>query len=153
VSSDSEIKTWFWIPKTWLVLYTVIIPSRVLLGAAIAPVFFWWALLLGVPIIVIPITYRSLVNEGCSLQFHICPLVKGILAGIMMFVMTVVADWTLNLLLAQNALWPVLYASAPIRDPNQIWWFSGAGGGLLARIAEVRDLRRQQASISVVGTT
>ncbi|MGQ4870472.1 MAG: hypothetical protein ACP6IT_01385 [Candidatus Thorarchaeota archaeon] len=92
-------------------------------------------------------------NEGCSLRFHICPLVKGILAGIMMFVMTVVADWTLNLLPAQNALWPVLYASAPIRDPNQIWWSSGAGGGLLARIAEVRNLRRQQASISVVGTT
>ncbi|MGQ4870471.1 MAG: hypothetical protein ACP6IT_01380 [Candidatus Thorarchaeota archaeon] len=40
MSSDSEIKMWFWIPKTWLVLYTVLIPSRVLLGAAIAPVFF-----------------------------------------------------------------------------------------------------------------
>ncbi len=113
---------------------------RVALGTAINPALFWLSLLLIVPVIVAPVTYKSLVGGGCSLRFHICPLVKGIIAGLVMYFMALAADFAIGLLLGGNQTWSLLYGTTVIRDPNQIWWFSGLAGGIMARIAEVRGV-------------
>ncbi len=151
MESESELRTWLWILKTWIVLYSSLLVIRVALGQLIGPTFFWISLLVGVPIVVVPVTYKSLVGGGCSIKYHICPLVKGILAGVIMFAMSVVADWSLNMILSSDPIWSAMYNTVVIRDPHQIWWFSGLAGGILTRIQEVRELGRAQ-QISIIDT-
>lgn len=94
-------------------------------------------MLIGVPIAIIPVTYKSLVGGGCSLRFQICALVKGAFAGLLFFIMTMIAD---------SLLWPNLALSIGWNPMTlvqtdlfyQIWFFSGIIGGFAARIVEVR---------------
>jgi hypothetical protein len=107
------------------------------LGSMFNPMFYLWAMMIGVPLTIVPVTYRSLVGGGCSLRFQICALVKGMFAGIVFLMLTMITD---------TLLWPNL---APIIGWNptsfsisdlfyQIWFFSGILGGMGARVVEVR---------------
>jgi len=133
----SEVKSWLWIPAIWVLVYSVVLIVGITIGNFLSPIYYWGAMLIGVPIAIIPVTYKSLVGGGCSLRFQICALVKGAFAGILFFIMTMIAD---------SLLWPNLAlfvgwnpTALGVTDLYyQIWFFSGIIGGFGARIVEVR---------------
>jgi hypothetical protein len=133
VSLVSEVKSWLWVPGAWVVVYSILL----MVGIALGPMFYWGVMLVGVPLTIAPITYKSLVGGGCSLRFQICALVKGMAAGMIFFGLTIVAD---------SLLWPNLSLTLgwnpTINSLTElfylIWFFSGIIGGIGARIIEVR---------------
>ena len=107
------------------------------LGNMFSPAHYWWATLIAVPIIIAPVTYKSLVGGGCSLRFQICALVKGMFAGVVFLMLTMVVDSLLWPNLALTVGWdPTLFSISELF--YQIWFFSGIIGGIGARIVEVR---------------
>jgi len=141
--------SWLWIPKTWTITLPVLFVLGAALGILIAPILFWSVILVGVPLIVVPVTYRSLVHGGCNIRFHICPLAKGVFAGFAMYLLTLLADSVVGTYLLVGGVWEALRAAAPISNPYQVWWLSGLVGGVLARINEVRDSRNATPMIVV----
>lgn len=133
MSLVSEVKSWLWVPAVWVVVYSILL----LIGIALGPIYYWGVMLIGVPLTIAPITYKNLVGGGCSLRFQICALVKGMFAGMIFFVLTLVADsllWpNLTLTLGWN---PVTLNATELF--YQIWFISGIIGGIGARIIEVR---------------
>jgi len=133
----SEVKSWLWIPAIWVLVYSILLIVGITIGNMFNPIYYWGVMLVGVPIVIIPVTYKSLVGGGCSLRFQICALVKGAFAGILFFIMTMIAD---------SLLWPNLALSLGWNPTAlvqtdlfyQIWFFSGIIGGFGARIVEVR---------------
>jgi hypothetical protein len=109
----------------------------IVLGNMFSPIYYWWAMLIGVPLTIAPVTYKSLVGGGCSLRFQICALVKGMFAGVVFLMITMVAD---------SLLWPGLALIVGWNPTSlsvselfyQIWFFSGIVGGIGARVVEVR---------------
>ncbi len=94
-----------------------------------------------VPVVVVPVTYSNLMNQGCSLRLHICPVVKGVLAGLIMLLLAIVSDSLLGWIVGGHPLWPQIWAAKPVTDPSQIWLLSAIAGGIAARIGEVRGMR------------
>jgi hypothetical protein len=133
VSLIAEVKSWLWVPAVWIIVYSILLVVGIVLG----PMFYWGVMLVGVPLTIAPITYKNLVGGGCSLRFQICALVKGMAAGMIFFILTMVAD---------SLLWPSLSISLGWNPTigslvdlfYQIWFFSGIIGGIGARIIEVR---------------
>ncbi|MGY5872827.1 MAG: hypothetical protein RTV72_11315 [Candidatus Thorarchaeota archaeon] len=137
MSLVSEVKSWLWVPAVWIAVYSILLIIGITLGSSFGPMFYWGVMLVGVPLTIAPITYKNLVGGGCSLRFQICALVKGMFAGMIFFVLTMVAD---------SLLWPSLSLSLGWNPTTlnitelfyQIWFFSGIIGGIGARIIEVR---------------
>lgn len=90
-----------------------------------------------VPLVTIPVTYRMLVGGGCSLRFQICALVKGMLAGVVMLVLTSYADTVVWQALLPIVGWTPLVSNIS-EMIAQVWFFSGIIGGMGARVVEVR---------------
>jgi len=137
VSLVSEVKSWLWVPAIWVLVYSILLIIGIAIGNMLGPMYYWGVMLVGVPIAIIPVTYKSLVGGGCSLRFQICALVKGAFVGLLFFIMTMIAD---------SLLWPTLALSLSWNPTTlvqtdlfyQIWFFSGIIGGFGARIVEVR---------------
>ena len=87
---------------------------------------------------VIPITYRNLVGGGCSLRFQMCALVKGMSAGIIFMLLTSAVDMLIWSSLGASLGWSPLTNMVYVSAIYQIWFLSGAVGGMGARIMEVR---------------
>ena len=112
-------------------------PLGIVFGNMFDPMYYWWVMLVGVPLTIAPITYKNLVGGGCSLRFQICALVKGMFAGFVFLILTMIAD---------SLLWPNLALSIGWNPITlnvtelfyQVWLFSGIIGGVGARIIEVR---------------
>jgi hypothetical protein len=137
VSLVSELRSWVWIPAIWIVVYPLMLVVGIVLGNMFGPMSYWWATLVAVPLIIAPVTYKSLVGGGCSLRFQICALVKGTFAGVVFLALTMVADSLLWSNLALTVGWnPTLSSISELF--YQIWFFSGIIGGFGARIVEVR---------------
>ncbi|MHA2351518.1 MAG: hypothetical protein ACXAC0_03875 [Candidatus Thorarchaeota archaeon] len=133
----SELKSWLWIPAIWIVVYSLMLVVGIALGNMFSPIFYWWAMLFGVPLTIAPVTYKSLVGGGCSLRFQICALVKGTFAGVVFLILTMIADSLLWPNLALSVGWnPTSFSTSELF--YQIWFFSGIIGGIGARIVEVR---------------
>ncbi len=137
MSLVSEVKSWLWVPVFWAVIYSAMLVIGIILGSLFDPMYYWWVMLIGVPLTIAPITYKNLVGGGCSLRFQICALVKGMFAGVVFLFLTMIAD---------SLLWPNLALSIGW-DPTalnitdlfyQVWFFSGIIGGMGARVIEVR---------------
>jgi hypothetical protein len=149
VSLVSEVKSWLWIPAIWILVYSIVLIIGIAIGNMIAPIYYWGVMLIGVPITIIPVTYKSLVGGGCSLRFQICALVKGAFAGLLFFIMTMITD---------SLLWPNLALSLGWNPMTlvqtdlfyQIWFLSGIIGGFGARIVEVRGYQTDP-GISIAG--
>lgn len=141
MSVSNELASWSWILKIWLILYPVIVIVGIIIGLYSNPAYYWITTILGVPLVVVPATYRNLVGGGCSLRFHICALVKGMLAGFVFLALSMIA----NIL-----VWQYIGASIGFnpmtleisQDINLIWLLSGTAGGFGARIVEVRGQSR-----------
>ena len=133
MSLVSEVKSWLWLPAIWVVVYSILL----VVGITLGPMYYWGVMLIGVPLTIAPVTYKSLVGGGCSLRFQICALVKGAFAGMLFFILTMIAD---------SLLWPNLALSVGWNPTTssltelfyQIWFFSGIIGGVGARVIEVR---------------
>jgi hypothetical protein len=142
-----EIRSWLWIPKNWITVYVSLLIIALLVGYP----YYWGVYLIGVPLAIIPITYRNLVGGGCSLRFQMCALVKGISAGIIFMILTSAVDmlvWTnLGISLGWSPLTNITYVSGIY----QVWFLSGAVGGMGARIMEVRGYSNPQGSITISG--
>lgn len=133
----SELRSWLWIPAVWIFVYSLTLIVGIAFGNAFGPMYYWWTMLIGVPLIVAPVTYKSLVGGGCSLRFQICALVKGMFAGLVLLLLTMFADSLLWPNLALTVGWnPVTFSVSEMF--YQIWFFSGIIGGFGARIVEVR---------------
>ena len=137
MSLVSEVKSWLWVPVFWAVIYSAMLVIGIAMGNLFDPMYYWWVMLIGVPLTIAPITYKNLVGRGCSLRFQMCALVKGMFAGVVFLFLTMIAD---------SLVWPNLAFSIGW-DPTtlnvtelfyQVWFFSGIVGGLGARIIEVR---------------
>jgi hypothetical protein len=141
ISIVSELASWSWILKIWVILYPIVLVSGILTGLLLGASYYWIVTIVGVPVVVIPLTYRNLVGGGCSLRFHICALVKGMLAGLAFLVLAFLADMLVWLIIGQSLGWtPTTLAISP--DIYLIWLFSGTVGGFGARIVEVRGQTR-----------
>jgi hypothetical protein len=149
VSVTTELKSWSWILKIWISLYPVLVVAGIVVGSLLNPEYYWIITIIGVPLAVIPITYRSLVGGGCSLRFHICALVKGMLAGSIFLVLAFVADLIVWQAIGTSLGWNPLSLGIS-QEVYLIWLFSGAIGGFGARIVEVRGQTRPS-EISIVG--
>ncbi len=137
MSLVTEVKSWLWVPAIWIAVYSVMLVVGIALGDMFSPMYYWWAMLIGVPLTIAPVTYKSLVGGGCSLRFQICALVKGSFAGIIFLMLTMVADSLLWPNLALTVGWnPTSFAISDMF--YQIWFFSGIIGGIGARVIEVR---------------
>ena len=149
VSLAAEVKSWLWIPAVWVVAYPFLVLIGIALGSLFSPAYYWWVMLIGVPLIVAPVTYKRLVGGGCSLRFQICALVKGMFAGVVFLMLTILADSVLWPNLALTVGWnPALYGVSEMF--YQIWFFSGIIGGVGARIIEVRG-HPTHSDITIVG--
>lgn len=107
------------------------------MGTYLGPLFYWSAIIVGVPLVVIPMTYKNLVGGGCSLRFQICALVKGMLAGFVFLALSLLADPIIWQALSVSIGWTPLTLGIS-QDIHFIWFFSGVIGGFGARIVEVR---------------
>jgi hypothetical protein len=141
LSIATELKSWSWILKTWVILYPVLFLAGLLVGVFFNPNYYWIATIIIVPLVVIPITYRNLVGGGCSLRFHICALVKGILAGFVFLILTLIVDMIVWQFIGTGLGWNPL-ATEISQEIYFIWLFSGIAGGFGARIVEVRGQTR-----------
>jgi hypothetical protein len=94
--------------------------------------------LVGVPLVIIPTTYKKLVGGGCSLKLQICALVKGILAGVVFVGLSLLANYFLFSLIQLVLNLDLMFSTQSINATYQIWLLSAAIGGFAARIAEVR---------------
>ena len=111
----------------------------ILIGSLFSPLYYWWVILIGVPLIIAPVTYKSLVGGGCNLRFQICALVKGMFAGVVFLMLTMITDSLLWPNLATVLGWdPVTFSISEVF--YQVWFFSGIIGGFGARIVEVRGI-------------
>lgn len=145
----SEVRSWLWIPAVWAVVYSLMLIVGTVVGTMFSPMYYWWVMLIGVPLIIVPVTFKSLVGGGCSLRFQICALVKGSFAGVVFLMLTIIAD---------SLLWPnlaLIIDWSPISIGvsqlfSQIWFISGILGGIGARIVEVRGYATGS-EISIVG--
>ncbi len=130
------LRSWLWILKTWIVLYPMLLLVGVIGGVLLGPSYYWMATIIGVPLAVIPITYRNLVGGGCSLRFHICALVKGIMAGSVFLALSLGADLVTWQVIGTGLGWNPLTLDLSW-DIYFIWLFSGMVGGFGARIVEM----------------
>jgi hypothetical protein len=142
-----EIKSWLWIPKYWIPLYVSLLIVTILVGSP----YYWAVYLIGVPLVIIPITYRNLVGGGCSLRFQMCALVKGMSAGIIFMILTSAVDMLVWSSLGVTLGWSPLANMTYVSAIYQIWFFSGAAGGIGARIAEVRGYSDAKGPITIAG--
>ncbi len=149
MSLVSEFKSWLWILKVWIPLYPVLVILGIIIGTYVIPVFYWSVFLIGVPLVVIPLTYRNLVGGGCSLRFQICALVKGMLAGFVFLALSMIADSIIWQILNVGIGWNPL-ALGISQDINFIWFFSAVIGGFGARIIEVRG-DHQPSRVTIAG--
>lgn len=147
-----DIKSWLWIPLSWVIVYASLLLVGVTLGLVVGESYYWGAFLVGVPLFIIPLTYRNLVGGGCSLRFQICALVKGMLAGLVFMILASAADFIVWNMLGVYAGWSPLSDMRTTSFMYQIWFFSGAIGGMGARIAEVRGYSKHtEGAITVAG--
>lgn len=148
MSIVQEIQTWLWVPGYWLLAYSVL--SVVAIGAGMMgwSSLYWLIFLVGVPLIIIPATYRSLIGTGCSVRFQICALVKGMLAGFIFFAMTMFADIVIWSFLGSSFGWSPLIDTLTSRWVYQVWLYSGFLGGIGARVIEVRMLDMNEPMIT-----
>jgi hypothetical protein len=135
---QSVLSTWKWVLKYWIALYAILFTSGLVLSLNFMYSFYWILFLVLVPIVVIPTTYTNLVGGGCSLRFQICAMVKGVVAGFILYLMTAVADVLLWGLLSQNLAWTPLSELSLLYDVYLVILISGMIGGIGARIMEVR---------------
>jgi len=148
----SEIKSWLWIPRYWIPLYVILNVIGIGLETAGFVSMYLIAYLVLVLLVVIPVTYRSLVGGGCSLRFQICALVKGVNAGVMFLLITFIVDFYL-----WGALSPLLGVNLSLVSLNVtnlylIWLMSGLVGGMGARVIEVRGyFNIEEDSITIAG--
>jgi hypothetical protein len=149
VSITYELKSWSWIFKIWACLYPVLVVLGILMGTLLSPSYYWIATIIGVPLAVIPVTYRNLVGGGCSLRFQICALVKGMLAGSILLILALVADSIVWQVIGSSVGWSPMTFDM-FQEIYLIWLFSGTIGGFGARIVEVRSQTRPT-EIRIVG--
>ena len=149
MSLVSEVRSWLWILKIWIPLYPALLIIGIIIGTYVAPVFYWSSILVGVPLVIVPLTYRNLVGGGCSIRFQICALVKGMLAGSIFLLLSLLIDPVVWQSLGSIIGWNPLTLGIS-QDIYFIWFFSGVIGGFGARIVEVRG-ERTPAEISIVG--
>jgi hypothetical protein len=149
VSIASELASWSWILRIWIILYPVVVGLGLLVGAFAGPDYYWVTTLVGVPLVVVPMTYRNLVGGGCSLRFHICALVKGMLAGFVFLILAFVADMLVWQTIGSSLGWSP-FALGFSQDIYLIWLLSGTIGGFGARIVEVRG-EAKSAEITIAG--
>jgi hypothetical protein len=137
VSLVTELKSWLWVPAIWIVVYSVMLIAGITLGDIFNPMYYWWVMAIGVPLTIAPVTYKSLVGGGCSVRFQICALVKGMLAGAIFLMLTIITDSLIWPNLALSIGWnPTLLNISDLY--YLIWFFSGILGGFGARVVEVR---------------
>jgi len=153
LENTSEYRSWFWVLKSWVIVYAVLLVAGMLLGFVGGPSYYWSVMTIGSLIMIAPITYRNLVGGGCSLRFQMCALVKGMVAGFIFLILSMIADFVLWSAIGTSIGWTPLAEGPFSWSLYQVWLFSGAIGGFGARIAEVRAYdKRVGRSITIIDT-
>jgi len=138
----SELETWTWIMKYWVIIFPILLLAGLLLSQLGDPSYYWIPFAVGVPLTIIPVTYLNLVGGGCSLRFQMCALVKGMTAGVVFLLLSMAADYYIWTVLSAYLEWTPLSSTFSMSIIYQLWFFSGVIGGFGARIMEVRGQSR-----------
>ena len=138
----SELETWTWILKYWATIFPILLVAGLALSQLGNPSYYWIPFVVGVPLTIIPVTYRNLVGGGCSLRFQMCALVKGLTVGIIFLFLSMAADYYIWNVLGAHLGWTPLASTSSMSIIYQLWFFSGVAGGFGARIMEVRGQSR-----------
>ncbi|NWF95014.1 MAG: hypothetical protein HXY34_02630 [Candidatus Thorarchaeota archaeon] len=137
MSLGEALRTWAWIPPYWATIYFALRVSGRVLEITVVPSCCGLVHFVGIPLLVVPLTYGKLVGGGCSLRFGVCAVVKGMLVGIVFLTLSVMMDIVVAIYLSSincNSLLD-LATSALV---HQVWLLSAIVGGMAARVAEVR---------------
>lgn len=137
----SELETWTWILKYWAIIFPILFVAG-LVSSQLGSSSYWIPFVVGVPLTVIPVTYRNLVGGGCSLRFQMCALVKGMIAGVMFLLLSMAADYYVWNVLRGYLGWTPLASAFFTSIIYQLWFFSAVMGGFGARIMEIRGQSR-----------
>ena len=141
--------TWLWIPGFWLVLYPSVTIMGFMLAILAGNASYWLVFLIGVPLLVAPVTYRNLVGGACSLRFRVCGLVRGILAGLILVLLSFLADTMVRSVVGPIIGWnPLPYDQLGL-TPYYSWFIGALIGGFAARVAEVRNARKPVGALKV----
>jgi hypothetical protein len=151
VEKARSFDTWLWIPELWVVLYVLLTIVAYFSIILIGHDLYWLVFTIGVPIAIVPATYRNLVGGACSLRFRICGLVKGILAGLVFMSFSVLAD-----IIVRSFATPIIGWGPPSFDqfglsPYYVWFIGALIGGFAARISEVMGQSKPVAQLKVSG--
>lgn len=153
MENTSEYRSWLWVLKSWVIVYAVLLVVGILLGFVGGPSYYWSVMTIGSLIMIVPITYRNLVGGSCILRFQMCALVKGMVAGLIFLILSMIADFVFWGAIGTSFGWAPLAEGPFSWSLYQVWWFSGAIGGFGARIAEVRGYdERVGGNITIVDT-
>ncbi|MCK5303590.1 MAG: hypothetical protein KAJ96_10645, partial [Candidatus Thorarchaeota archaeon] len=90
METTSEFGSWFWVLKSWIIVYAVLLVVGILFGFVGGPSYYWGVMMIGALIMITPITYRNLIGGSCSLRFQMCALVKGMVAGLIFLILSMV---------------------------------------------------------------
>ncbi len=138
--NDPYYKSWLWIPKVWGVVYSIALVAAVAAINAIGPTSYRQVIGVVVFGLGVPLTFKSLVNTGCDLRFHICALVKGMIAGLLFLIFAMIADPIVWSFLQQAVAWSPLGNPQELFSIQQAWVFAGIFGGFAARVVEVKRM-------------
>ena len=138
----SELETWTWILKYWVIIFPVLFIVGLVLSQLGNLSYYWIPFVVGVPLTITPVTYRNLVGGGCSLRFQMCALVKGMTAGVIFLLLSMAADYYIWNALGAYLGWTPPASTFSMSIIYQLWFFSGVMGGFGARIMEVRGHSR-----------
>ena len=138
MTTASVPSTWLWIPKTWAILYSATAVLGLIAAYLVNPTMYSVVMLVVVPVVLIPLTYKNLVDGACSLRFRMCGFVKGILAGLLFLVLTLGTNLAVWVSLSSAVGLSPLVQSQLVSNVYWVWFFSGALGGIGARVAEIR---------------
>ncbi|MEM2143194.1 MAG: hypothetical protein QXS20_07245 [Candidatus Thorarchaeota archaeon] len=135
---DTRQGSWTWIPVHWIVVYSTLNLASMILEAMTGTDHYLQVMTIGIPVLVAPVVYRRLAGGACSLRFHVCAFMKGLLVGVLLVVQSVGADLVLGTYLGVAV---ILGLSSPRSETlvYGIWLISALIGGLGARVSEVRQ--------------
>lgn len=136
---------------TWLILFPILTVFGYVASILGGHELYWLVFLLGVPIVVAPLTYRRLVGGACSVRFRVCALVKGIMAGVVFVLLSFIADVVVWSLAGPLAGWSPMPHNQLDFSPYYAWFLAALVGGFAARVAEVRGRRKPVSQLKVSG--
>ncbi len=145
----STVRSWSWIIEYWSVIYCVLFITGMIFAVLSSSAYYVTTQMIVILVTMTPLTYIRLVRGGCTIRFRICALVKGLIVGITLLVLSITTDLILWAVFGPAIQWFYIRDTQTANRIYQMWFLSGVVGGLAARIAEVRYEHRDSQLVDI----